>query len=190
VKRQSYIMRERLTFCILLLVLFCTTLGCHDPSGLGDRRFSLDDETLRPFAAMYEVDRNQYCLTEIDPDSIVHIERRNYGDYGSGVILHIEGDRTYRTVTFVQEQGEYVWIGEQELHYSGRTYMTPDGELNERIVVTYYERTIDSQPAGLSIFYAGAHETISANPTCEEALRVIRHWHEKEPTPNNSQDGS
>jgi hypothetical protein len=178
-------MRERFTFCILLLILFCTTLGCHDPSGLGGRRFSLDDETLLPFAAMYEIDRDQYCLTEIDPDSMVHIERRDYGDYSYDVILHIESDRTYRTVVFVQEQGEYVWIGEQESHYSGRTYMTPDGELDEHIVVTYDERAITSQPTGLSIFYAGVYEEIPANPTCQEALQVIRDWHAWETTPSN-----
>ena len=126
---------------------------------------------------MYEIDRTQYCLTEIDPDSIVHIENWACRDCGYDVMLHIESDRTYRTVAFAQVHGEYVWIGEQESHRSGRTYRTPDGELNEQIAVTYHERKIDGQPVGLTIFYEGAHEDISANPTCEEALRVIRDWH-------------
>jgi hypothetical protein len=182
VRRQCYIGRERLTFWILPLILLSTTLGCHDPSGLRGRRFSLDDEALRPFAAMYEIDRTQYCLTEIDPDSIVHIETWDYYD----VVLHIEGYRTYRTVSFVQEQGEYVWIGEQESHRSGRTYMTPDGELSEQIVISYFEREVDLVPVGLTITYAGAHEDISANPTCEEALQVIRDWHARETTPDDS----
>ena len=64
--------------------------------------------------------------------------------------------------------------------------MTPGGELNERIVVSYYERKIDNQPVGLTIFHEGAHEDISANPTCEEALQVIRDWHARETTPDGS----
>jgi len=128
---------------------------------------------------MYEVDREQYCLTEIAPGSIVHIERQIYEDYGYDIMLHIESDRIYRTVSFVWEGDEYVWIGEQESHRSGLTYTTPDGELNERIVVTYHERADIFGPAGLSITYEGSYENISARPTCEEALRVIREWHSK-----------
>ena len=179
-KRQSSGMRDKLTLPILLLILFCAILSCHDPSEFAGRH-SPDDEILQPFGAMYEIDREQYCLTEIDPDSTVRVERRNDGDSGYDVLLHIEGDRSYRTVAFVREDGEYVWIGEQESHRSGRTYMTPDGEENERIVVTYQERAIPGGPAGLSITYSGPYEDISAQPTCEEALRVIREWHTREP---------
>lgn len=182
-KKQGSDMGEKLTLPILLLILLCATLSCQDPSEYRGR-FGLDDERLQPFAAMYEIDREQCCLTEIDPDSIVHIERQNYGDNGYDVVLHIEGDRSYRTVSFVWEHGEYVWIGEQESHRSGRTYMTPDGELNERIVVTYYERAIIGGPAGLSITYEGPYENIPARPTCEDALRVIRDWHAREPPPD------
>jgi len=168
--------RKQPCILILLLVLLCATLSCYDPSGYGGQ-FSLDDERLEPFSAMYEIDREQYCLTEIDPDSIVSIERQTYGDHGYDVMLHIEGDRRYRTVAFVWEGDEYVWIGEQESHRSGRTYTTPDGELNERIVVSYYERERPGMPAGLSITYEGPYEDVSARPTCKDALRVIRKWH-------------
>lgn len=180
-------MREKLTFPILLLILFCATLSCYDPSGQGGQ-FSLDDgsERLEPFSAMYEVDREQYCLTPIDPDSIVSIERQIYGDYSYDVMLHIEGDRRYRTVAFVLEDGEYVWISEQEVHYSGRKYMTPDGEVNENIVMSYSERARPSLPEGLSITYSGPYEDIPARPTCEQALRVIRKWHAEEATPDDS----
>jgi hypothetical protein len=188
VRRQRNIGWERLTSWILLVILLSTTLGCRDPSGLGGRRFSLDDDALRPFASMYEIDREQYCLTEIDPESTAHFAVE-YGEYGRQATIVIESDRTYRMVVFIEEQGKYLWVGEYEAHRSGRTYMTPDGELNERIVVSYFERKIDNQPIGLSIFYEGTHEDISANPTCEEALRVIADWHEREPTPNNSQGG-
>lgn len=175
-KRRDSNTRKKPCILILLLVLLCATLSCYDPSGYGGR-FSLDDERLEPFSAMYEVDREQYCLTEIDPDSIVHVERQIYGDYSYDVMLHIEGDRSYRTVAFVWEDGEYVWISEQESHSSGRTYMTPDGELDEHIVVSYSEGARPSLPEGLSITYEGPYEDISTRPTCEEALRVIREWH-------------
>lgn len=178
-RRQCYIGREKLSTLILLLILFSTTLGCHDPSGLRGRRFSLDDDALRPFASMYEVDREQYCLTEINPESTAHFGVK-HGEYGRQVTIVIESDRTYRMVVFVEDQSEYVWIGEYEAHRSGRTYTTPDGELNERIVVSHFGRRIDNQPVGLSILYEGAHEDIPANPTCEEALRVIADWHARE----------
>jgi len=125
---------------------------------------------------MYEVDREQYCLTEISPESTAHFGVK-YGEYGRQATIVIESDRTYRMVVFVEEQGEYVWVGEYEAHRSGRTYITPDGELNERIVVSHLQREIDNQPVGLSILYEGAYEDIPANPTCEEALPVIRDWH-------------
>lgn len=166
---------------ILLLVLLCATLSCYDPSGYGGQ-FSLDDERLEPFSAMYEVDREHYCLTEIAPGSTVHIEKQIYEDYGYDVMLHIESNRIYRTVAFVWEHGEYVWIGEQESHYSGRTYVTPDGELNEQIVVSYYERERPGMPAGQLITYEGPYENIPARPTCDEALQIIKKWHNSSST--------
>jgi hypothetical protein len=184
VKTPSSNMRETLTLPILFLTLFCVTLGCYDRSEFAGRH-SPDDEILQPFAAMYEIDREQYCLTEIDPDSTVHVERRNDGDYSYDVMLHIEGDTSYRTVAFVWEDGEYVWISEQETHYSGRTYMTPDGKYDEHIVVSYSKRARVGMPEGLLITYEGPYEDIPARPTCEEALRVIRDWRERETPPDD-----
>jgi hypothetical protein len=183
VKRRTSNMRDKLTVPILLLVLVWVILSCYDRSEFAGRH-SLDDEILQPFAAMYEIDREQYCLTEIDPDSTVHVERRNDGDYSYDVMLHIEGDRSYRTVAFVWEDGEYVWISEQESHRSGRTYMMPDGEYDEHIVVSYSKRARVGMPEGLLITYEGPYEDIPARPACEDALRVIKDWHARETPPD------
>lgn len=182
-KRRTFNSRNKLTVPILLLILVGAIFGCYDRSEFAGRHRP-DDKILQPFAAMYEIDREQHCLTEIDPDSTVHVERENHEDYGYDILLHIEGDRIYRTVAFVWEHDKYVWIGEQESHRSGRTYMTPDGEWDEYIVVAYHERAIRSGPAGLLIDYSGPYEDISARPTCEDALRIIRRWHTEEAIPD------
>lgn len=189
VKKRDFRAKEKLLVLpFLILVSLFVAFGCSDPSGSGSRGpYSLDDEELLPFAAMYEIDREQFCLTEIDRDSKVQIQRDPYKDGGSDVALHIYNDRVSRTVAFVWEDGQYVWIGEQETHYSGRTFMTPDGELLEKIVVTYHERPYGagSEITGLMISYVGEGESIPIRPTCDQVRPYIREWDAREKAPSD-----
>jgi hypothetical protein len=127
---------------------------------------------------MFEVDRDAFCLTAIDPDSEVNIDIERQQDGSEFAILEIIGDKASRSVTFAWEDGQYVWIGEQEKHKSGRTFMTPDDELSERISVTYHARAygIDGKRIGLTILYIGEDRNIPTELTCEEASSILQSW--------------
>ena len=104
-------------------------------------QYRLDDPELSPYAAMLQVDREQVCLTEIDPDSEVEVVDASYEGEEVDVVLHVRSDWVSRSVAFAWEDGEYVWIGEAETHYSGRTYVNFEGtEEREMIFVSYHER--------------------------------------------------
>ena len=135
----------------------------------------MDDGRLLPFAAMYEIDRDSLCLTEIDPDSEVYIDA--LGGRGYDVVLQLHNGNVSRTIAFILEGGRYVWIGEQEVHRSGRKFVTPDGTLPELIAITYHEREygFSHEPPGLIISYQGESE-ITSGLTCEQALTYIREW--------------
>lgn len=177
-KRKVYMNLLVILFTILLFAVF----GCSHPSGLSSDSYSLDDDRLIPFAAMYAVDRELYCLTEIAEDSRVEIEIDSFRSRGYDVMLHIHSDNTYRTVAFVRENNEYVWIGEQEIHYSGYAFVTPDGEIQEHISVTYHDRdygtiTGTTEPV---IVYTGENEDIPSVLTCEQAAFYIEEWSTQE----------
>lgn len=187
-KKQRFCTKGKrlLVLLFLISVSLFIVLGCHDPSGsIGP--YSLDDEELLPFAAMYEIDRESLCLTEMDRDSKVEIERDYRRSYGYDVMLHIHNDSVHRTVAFVWEDNRYVWIGEQELHYSGRTLMTPDGEIPEYISVTYHEREYGagSEITGLIIHYNGVDESIPAILTCEQAAPYLKEWDARREAPGS-----
>ena len=185
-KKEGFlIIRQKLLILLfLILVSLFMAFGCSDPSD-GRGPYSLDDEKLLPFAAMYEIDRESFCLTEIDRNSRVEIERDYGGSHGYNVMLHIYSDGVSRTVAFVWENGRYVWIGEQELHYSGRRFITVDGEVREHIAVSYYKREIDGGTIGLSISYSGGYENLPSSLTCEQASPYIREWDARKEAPDS-----
>ena len=187
VKQKSFSPRETaLIFLFSILVSVFIAFGCSDPEGIAGGPYSLDDKKLLPFAAMYKVDREQFCLTEIDQDSRVEIERDSRRSHGYDVMLHLSSNGVTRTIAFVLEDDQYVWIGEQEAHYSGRKYMTPDGELREYIAITYHERKYGAGGmVGQRITYSGDDESIPRELTCEQASPYIRAWVTKEKVPDN-----
>lgn len=176
-KQENFCTRKKLVvFFLSIFILVFIAFGCSDPSD-STGPYSLDDEELLPFAAMYEVDREQFCLTEIDKDSRIEIERDYHRSRGYDVGLRMYDDGVSRAVAFVLEDDQYVWIGEQETHYSGRTVMTIDGEVPEHITVTYHEKEYGAPSVmGQIISYSGGYENIPQWPTCEQASAIIREW--------------
>jgi hypothetical protein len=175
VKRENHCTGMNLLTLVSLVFVCVAASGCGILGHLG--LYSLDDEELEPFAAMYEVDRERFCLTEIDRDSRVEVEWDLQRSYGYDVMLHMYGDRVSRMVSFIQEDGQYVWIGEQEVHYSGRTFMTPDGEVREHIAVVCDDSAHGSSGMlEVRIFYIGGYEDIPRQPTCEQASAIIKKW--------------
>jgi hypothetical protein len=162
-------------FAYVVFLSIWIVFGCTDPKG-NRGPYNLDDEALLPFAAMYQVDREQFCLTEIVEDSKIEIRRADSANRGYDIALHVHNDRMYRSVFFVRENDQYVWIGEQEIHRTGRYYSSIDGILPEEIVITYYEREVYGGIPGLIIAYHGDDASIPRMPTCDQALSYIREW--------------
>ncbi len=99
-------------------------------------------------------------------------------------MLHLYGANVSRTVAFSLENGEYIWIGEQEIHPSGRIYMTVDGEAEEHIVVNYHERKVfGSGPLGQRIMYFGPDPNIPLSLTCRQAREHISKWESEGASP-------
>lgn len=171
--------------CVLLLMLSSVSSCCRVNLGsaLGPS-YNLGDEELVPFRAMYEIDRASRCLDPIDSSADVRIERDPTGSRGYNIMLHIYGANVSRTVAFSFENGEYRWVGEQEIHPSGRTYMTVDGNAEERIVVNYHERAFwGSGPVGLNITYSGRDPNIPLTLTCRQAREYISQWESEGASP-------
>jgi hypothetical protein len=157
--------RRWVEFSIPICVALFIAVGCGRTP---QYKYSLSDEKLLPYAAMYQVDREQYCLTEIDAASDVAVFRASSESAGYDVQLALHTNQTIRVITFVYEDGRYIWIRESETHYSGQTYMDWDGgPVQEELRITYTERefgqsgTHYSGPVGLNISYHG-------NRWCEE----------------------
>lgn len=163
---------------LLALVLAGASTACVAISNKRISGLHLNDPELLPFSDMYTVERTRFCLTPIDKNSIVHIEYDN-GTNGYDVMLHLETSRVTRSVVFVREAGRYVWIGEEETHYSGRKFQTADGEDTEMMAITYAERAFTGAQKGLEIFYNGDYQHVnfsSSSPTCEQAMPYILQW--------------
>ena len=160
----------------ILLILSCSNL--RNDSG----PFHVEDEALLPYAAMHRVDRERICLTEIDKDSSVRLQKSDSLARGYDMAVHVASDGVSRTVFFAWESDQYVWIGEQETHYSGQYYESPDGEQPERITITYYERKTQGGLEGLSLMYWGddARVLSESKLTCDLALAYIEEWAVKE----------
>ena len=160
----------KITFWSLLTVVI---VGCTS-----NNMYSLNDPALSYFKSMYEIEREQFCLTEIDKTSVAQIEESSVQTAGYDVMLHLYANLTSRHIAFIKENNRYVWIGEQEIDYSGRTFLTPDGWVEEHITISYFKHKITGAKAGSEILYTGDYQYVdfSGEPTCEQALFYIKEW--------------
>lgn len=169
---------------LLVMLSLVSSCCCVDLGSAFGPSYNLSDEELLPFRAMYEIDRVSRCLDPIDPSADVRIERDSTGSRGYNIMLHIYGANVSRTVAFSLENGEYMWVGEQEIHPSGRTYMTVDGNAEEEIAINYNERVFwGSGPVGLNITYLGRDPNIPLTLTCRQAREYITQWESEGASP-------
>lgn len=168
-----------------LVPIFVTVMTglmiCYIPLTTESKRYRLDDPELAPFSSMYEVDREQFCLTDIDEDAGVEIERDEYATSGYHIMLHMYSGNIVRHIAFVREANRYSWIGEQEIHNSGRKFETIDGEDEEHISITYHKRKYNSYDSiGLDIHYSGDYKYVDfSRPfdlTCKDVKPYIEEW--------------
>lgn len=142
----------------------------------------ISQKDLKPFADMYRVDRESYGLYPIDKTADIRLERQTRAGAkmcGYDAMLHFGGPVS-RDISFVLENGRYRWIGEQEIHYSGRTYETADGQSRESLCIDYSSRQTHGMPTGLRIDYDGDDKRLMLHEwTIGEAHRVIDGWNSR-----------
>lgn len=158
------------------------TIGCSF-STQNKSSYKLNDPELIPFSTIYSIEREKYCLTEINPDSIVEIEQNIYATSGYHTTLHIYYRNVSRTISFIREKDEYIWVSEQEIHRSGRTFETSDGKSRESISITY-NKNRDNGTSNSSIIYNGDKEKgifsgLRFDLTCDEVRPYIEAWDKK-----------
>jgi hypothetical protein len=117
------------------------------------RTVNIGDAALKPYAAMYSVDRAQFGFTPLPATGPVSIEGKiMHGDYDA--MLHFGGNPS-RTVAFRWDGKAYQWLGEQEIFEGPRMYETPDGRFHEQISISYYKEKLHGEFQGLTIDYSG-----------------------------------
>lgn len=143
------------------------------------RSVHLGDPELKPFDAMFSVNREQYGLTPLPKTGLVFIEGKSlHGDYDA--MLHFMGNPG-RTIAFRWDGKAYQWLGEQENFDGPGTYETPDGSFHEHVAIGYYQEAGFGTPKGLTLLYVG-HDGIqqgaNANGklTLGEVKALLRGW--------------
>ena len=142
------------TFCFFCLFL----TGC----GLSPQRTSISNPEIQAlFSAAQQFPRTQYGFSVLPTDAKtdIRIERHAKGTYD--VMLHIYG-HTSRTIAFRRSDRGYRWIHEQEIFRGQRFYDSPDGRLQEQIVLTFETEPISgSVKDHLRIDYFGDDALLS-----------------------------
>jgi len=152
--------------------------GC----GLSPQRASISDpqiQSLFTVARQFPRVKNGFSPLPTDPKTDIRIERRTKGAYD--VMLHIYGP-TSRTIAFRRSEQEYHWIHEQEIFKGRRFYDSPDGRLQEQIVLTCELESISGSQIGqLRIDYFGDDPRLSQlrRITLSDAAPIIKEWENK-----------
>lgn len=136
---------------------------------------------LAPFSDMYRADIQKYGFTPIGKTAHIKLVR-SYGwgarEEGCDATLFIDERNVSRTVDFALENGKYRWTGEQEIHRSGRTFSTDEGDMPEQISITYSERERRDTRKGLHIAYDGKDRSLCLKPslTLKDVSPFVREW--------------
>jgi hypothetical protein len=159
---------------IALLVVACAAATrCRlIPEGV-----SIDDPRVVPMIeAMALVDRQALGFTPITPDATLRLELGPRAGYDA--MLHVYG-KTSRTIAFKSAGSRYEWIGEQETFQGPRKYVTPDGEFQESITLTYEKVPISGFPINrLSISYSGEDPMLTGprQLSLDDVRPVLERW--------------
>jgi len=163
-----------------VVFFLCALLtGC----GLAPQRTSISDPEIQSlFSAAEEFPRlqNGFSPLPTDPKTDIRIERGNIGAYD--VMLHIYA-RNSKTIAFRRSDQSYHWIHEQEIFKGPRFYDSPDGRLQEQIVLTYELKPMisGSKKDQLRIDYFGDDSRLSqlTQITLSDAQPILKEWENK-----------
>jgi hypothetical protein len=162
---------------LLLTLIAFAFAGC----GVFPEAVKMGDPKLKPFSAMYKVNRSKLGFTPIPKQADVRIEKGSRSGYDA--MLHIYAE-TSRTVAFKKVGNSYVWIGEQEIHTGPGAYTSPDGTFNEQITITYETSPVSGVPLNKTyVTYAGNDPVLSSKPdlTLRDVLPTLKKWRKKVP---------
>ncbi len=142
------------------------------------QKVSVDDTKVQSLLkAATSFDRTSYGFSPIpNKDANFSLELRTSGQYDA--MLHIAA-KTSRTIAFRKENGNYVWIGEQEKFNGPKTYKSEDGTLNEAVALTYETQKISGYPPNqLNVMYFGDDPRLSgrSNLTLNDVKPVLKEW--------------
>lgn len=111
-------MKRASSTAIMLILIVAALASC----GLIPRKVAMDNPRVQQLVkAAQSFDRTAYGFSPIPKQADVRLELRPTGRYDA--MLHIT-TRTVRTIAFRKENGNYVWIGEQETFDGPKTYKT------------------------------------------------------------------
>jgi hypothetical protein len=159
---------------VMLTVIVAALLeGC----GLIPRKVTMDDpQVQRLVKAAESFDRTVYGFSPIPRSADGRLELRPTGRYDA--MLHIT-TKTVRTIAFRKENGNYLWIGEQESFDGPKKYKTVDGVFNEAVVLTYETQSISGYPLNqLNVTYRGEDPRLAGrnNLTLAVVKPILKEW--------------
>lgn len=126
--------------------------------------------------AAQSFDRTSYGFSPIPKQANVRLELRPTGRYDA--MLHIAA-KTFRTIAFRKENGNYVWIGDQETFKGPKKYETVDGVFNEAITLTYETQGVSGYPLNqLDVTYHGEDSRLAGqnNLTLAMVKPILKEW--------------
>ncbi len=170
--RAAWMKTKTMTLKGLLVVLALSASAC----GLIPEKVSRNDPRLIPmFDAMARVDRRAFGFTPIAADAAIRLEWGPRNGYDA--MLHIDS-KTSRTVAFRRTRSGYEWIGEQEIFEGPQKFDTPDGELNESILLNYERVPISGYPVNtLVVSYTGENsELLSRELSLQMVRPILERW--------------
>jgi hypothetical protein len=170
---MSLLMQRASGTMIILTVIVAMLAGC----GLIPRKTTMDDpQVQRLVKAAQSFDRTAYGFSPIPRQADVRLELRPTGRYDA--MLHIT-TKTVRTITFRKENGNYVWIGDQETFDGPKTYKTEDGTFHEAITLTYETQNISGYPLNqLNVTYRGEDPRLAGknNLSLAAVKPILKEW--------------
>jgi hypothetical protein len=170
-RKQHWILKGLISFVSTIVIIVIAIYG------FSPKKIDYADPELVPlWKAVEAVDRASMGFTPISKDSEIRIERSNGKKYD--VMLHIY-HHSSRTISFRKKEGGFVWTGEQELFDGPKKYSTPDGTINECIVLTYDKEKISGYPINvLNISYEGEDPRLSGRNalTLKDIQPILKEW--------------
>ena len=158
---------------IMLTVIVAVLASC----GLIPRKVTMDDLQVQQLVKAAEAfNRTAYGFSPIPKQANVRLELQPTGRYDA--MLHIT-TKTVRTIAFRKQNGNYVWIGDQETFEGPKTYKTVDGVFNEAITLTYETQGISGYSLNqLNVTYRGEDLRLAGrnNLTLPAVKPILKEW--------------